>query len=71
MFGLLESKFRINNLFLLELEILLKIIQFVVEGDECSSLFVELVLRSFIVVLSVSASVLVFTPLTSLPAVYA
>jgi hypothetical protein len=54
MFSLLETKFRIDNLLLLDLEIFIQVIELVVECDKGSPLFIELVLCSFVVVLFIS-----------------
>jgi len=70
MFRLLESKFRVDNLLLLDLEIFVEVVQLIIESDEGSSFFVELVFCSLIVVLTVR----ICAPSSKerdLPAVYA
>lgn len=54
MFCLLETQFRINNFLLFELQVLIQIIQLVVESDKRCSLFVELILGSFVIILAIS-----------------
>jgi hypothetical protein len=54
-FSLLETKFGIDNILLLDLEILIQVIQLVIECDKSSPLFIELVLGSFIVILLISS----------------
>jgi len=54
-FSLLQTKFGIDNLLLLDLEIFIQVIELVIECDKGSSLFIELVLCSFVVVLFISS----------------
>jgi len=53
MLRLLESKFRIDNLLLLDLQVFVEVVQLIIESDEGSSFFVELVFCSLVVVLTV------------------